>query len=92
MLNKVETELVRIFSENLVDMYQLELVEESGINTDFSVLGINSVEFMRLMVAIENELDIEFTDEHMDNAFRLDSLKDLAALIDTEYEILSDLS
>jgi len=87
MLNKIEVELVRIFKENLADSYQIELIEKSGIDTPFSMLGINSVEFMRLMVAIENEMDIEFSDEHMDNAYQLDAVKDLAELIQADYQV-----
>lgn len=43
---------------------------EDVMDVDFQELGINSIAFVRLIVALENEFDVEFDDGSLDvNSF-----------------------
>ena len=42
-----------------------ELDVEEHIDHDLSTLGINSIQYIRIIVAIEEEYDMEFSDESL---------------------------
>jgi len=39
---------------------------EIGLNDEFKNIGLNSISFVRLVVALEDKFGIEFSDEYLD--------------------------
>lgn len=57
------------FKKTLSDIAEQSFGEEV-MDVDFQELGINSIAFVRLIVALENEFDVEFDDGSLDvNSF-----------------------
>lgn len=52
-----------------------------SVDEDLKSVGINSLNFIKLIIAIENEFDIEFEDEYLDYN-QYSSLKQLAEYVD----------
>lgn len=73
MRNEIESRLLKILRENIeLEDYDGELAEDE----DLLFWGINSITFIKIIVAVEKEFDIEFDEEDLDyNLFRqLDKL------------------
>lgn len=62
-MDNMETKL-RSIIENNIDL--IVPIDDIGTEDDLSVLGINSVSFIKLVVEIEQEFDIEFEDDSLD--------------------------
>lgn len=76
-MKEIKRRLINILKENnVIDNSSEELFSENGLN----VLEINSMTFIRIIIVIEEEFDIEFDDLELD--FQLfGSLDDLVKLI-----------
>ena len=63
-------QVVEAFSEQKLDV--------SALDQDLRVLGLNSISFIKLIIAIENEFNIEMEDEYLEleNFTTLQHLKD----------------
>lgn len=63
---------------------------EKGINadTDLSTLGFNSISYIKLVVAVEEEFNIEFNDEYLDIS-KFDSINSVISYIESEILALS---
>lgn len=55
--------IIEIISATLEDESVKEMLEN---NNDLSQLQINSISFIKIVVELENEFDIEFSDEALD--------------------------
>lgn len=76
----IENKVREIVIENVGD----ELENENfGVEDDFSELGINSVSFLKVVVAIETEFDFEFEDDDL-NISNFKNLKSLANYVNTK--------
>lgn len=55
--------------EEIVKKYSNVCIYEKDIKRtdDFESLGLNSLHYIKIVVDIENEFDIEFDDENLDN-------------------------
>jgi acyl carrier protein len=79
MSKVVETRLIKVFKENCEDT---DLVDKIGLNDSLVELGLNSVEFIKLIVIIEKEFEFEFDDDRLDyNKFS--TLRDLVEYIES---------
>lgn len=59
---------------------QERVIDESGWNENLMNVGITSIEFIRLMVAVEEAFGIEFPDEALDIA-KYPTLKAIGELV-----------
>lgn len=60
MSNQMETKMKEI----IVECGELEIAAENiGLETELTTLGINSISFIKIVVAIESEFDMEFDDD-----------------------------
>lgn len=70
----IEKKIVQIVIENINMPKSMETI---GLDMKLSDIGINSITFIKIIVAIENEFDIEFSDEDLN----CDKFPDLECLI-----------
>lgn len=63
--------------------FEEKAVEDLKTDTSLLELGINSVSFIKAVVAIENEFDLEFQDENLDLA-RFRTYGDILSVIEDE--------
>lgn len=63
MLKNIETRLKSLIKQ----VYgEAELIDNIRLDDSLAILGINSVDFIKLIVLIENEFEIEFDDTHLE--------------------------
>lgn len=81
-MEEIKSRLINILKENnIID----DSSESSFIENGLNVLGINSMTFIKVIVVVEEEFDIEFDDLELD--FQLfGSLDDLVKLIQKKVE------
>jgi len=73
----VKSKIIRIIVENSEN----DMIEEYlQANDDLSKIGFNSISFIKTVVDIENEFDIEFEDEALDYSLFL-SLENLCKYV-----------
>ncbi|WP_341282692.1 phosphopantetheine-binding protein [Paenibacillus sp. FSL H8-0537] len=51
------------FNEILQKNIELLTIDESVLQSDLETVGLNSISFVKLIVALENEFDVEFENE-----------------------------
>ncbi|WP_338556382.1 phosphopantetheine-binding protein [Paenibacillus sp. KS-LC4] len=51
------------FYEILQKNMELLTIDESVLQSDLETVGLNSISFVKLIVALENEFDVEFENE-----------------------------
>lgn len=62
-------------TEEAFELIKKTLEEKEGekvkinMNDEFKNIGLNSISFIRLVVALEEKYDIEFSDEHLDHEY-----------------------
>ncbi|MCK4257915.1 MAG: hypothetical protein KAX49_02995 [Halanaerobiales bacterium] len=61
-MNQIEKRLLKVFQENLSGR---EIEESTLMDTDLVDLDINSLNFIKIVVALEEEFDIEFEDSQL---------------------------
>ncbi|MCX8132079.1 MAG: phosphopantetheine-binding protein [Clostridia bacterium] len=68
MSNEVESRIIAILNKQLSELAGKEIeIEDELIN-----LGINSVEFIKAIIALEKEFDLDLEDEDLDfNRFKV---------------------
>lgn len=76
-MNQIEMRLVRVLKATTGK----NVDDEAMLNSDFTDLGINSLSFIKLVVAMEEEFDIEFDDTQI-NYELFGTVKELAAIIE----------
>lgn len=77
MSNEIERKLREIFKNNL------DVEGEIGLEDNLGTIGLNSVSFIKIIVAIEKEFDIEFEDESLNyNVFK--NIKELIIYIENK--------
>lgn len=62
MNTDIEKKIREIFGNFVKDK---EIAGEMGIDRPLEGLGINSVDFIKILVMVENEFDIEFSDDDL---------------------------
>ncbi|MCM3133485.1 phosphopantetheine-binding protein [Paenibacillus polysaccharolyticus] len=62
----------------VVEMFSEQKLDVSALDQDLRVLGLNSISFIKLIIALENEFNIEMEDEYLEleNFTTLQHLKD----------------
>ncbi|PKQ89079.1 hypothetical protein CXK86_21120 [Paenibacillus sp. BGI2013] len=62
----------------VVEMFSEQKLDVSALDEDLRVLGLNSISFIKLIIALENEFNIEMDDEYLEleNFTTLQHLKD----------------
>jgi acyl carrier protein len=73
IIDKLIPVIASIFSNNEI--------KNVTLHTQFSELGIDSVSFIQLIVEMENEFDIEFSDDDL-MISEFETIKDLVARIE----------
>ena len=63
MSQSIEEKVLQIIKTN-IDLEDPS--EEIGLEDDLLLLGINSISFVKIVVALEDEFDMEFDDEDLD--------------------------
>lgn len=76
-MNQIEMRLVKVLKATTGK----NVDDEAMLNSDFTDLGINSLSFIKLVVAMEEEFDIEFDDTQI-NYELFGTVKELAAIIE----------
>lgn len=61
-MNEMEMKLVKVLRENITVP---EMGDEALLKSDMQSLGINSLNFIKLIVGIEQEFDIEIDDSQL---------------------------
>lgn len=69
----IEEKIKEILAENLENKIPAEQI---NADNDLKDLGINSISFIKIIVGLETEFDIEFDDEDLD-ASKFATIKDL---------------
>ncbi|SFE22726.1 acyl carrier protein [Paenibacillus algorifonticola] len=66
------------FYEILQKNIELLSIDESVLKSDLETVGLNSISFVKLIVALENEFDVEFENEILiiDHFATLEQFKD----------------
>lgn len=77
MYSELESKVKEIVISNLGDKYDLSGM---GLNDRFDIFGINSINFIRIVVSIETEFGFEFEDEYL-NAEKITNLRELVDYI-----------
>lgn len=77
-MSDIEMRLIKILKENIANS---SLDDEKLLNSDMQGLGVNSLNFIKIIVAIEQEFDIEIDDSQL-NYQLFGSIKDIVALIE----------
>lgn len=63
MSDQMETRVKEI----IVEYGELEIASEDiGLETNLTTIGINSISFIKIIVAIESEFNMEFDDDGLD--------------------------
>ncbi len=77
MNTNVEEKVKKIFTENLVEFD----IGEIDLNQNLIEQGVNSIIFIKVVIAIEKEFGFEFEDKdlNLDNFLNLDKLVDYVA-------------
>ncbi len=77
MNTNVEEKVKKIFTENLVEFD----IGEIDLNQNLIEQGVNSIIFIKVVIAIEKEFGFEFGDKdlNLDNFLNLDKLVDYVA-------------
>ncbi|PJN52292.1 hypothetical protein PAEAM_46970 [Paenibacillus sp. GM1FR] len=62
----------------VVEMFSEQKLDVGALDEDLRVLGLNSISFIKLIIALENEFNIEMDDEYLEleNFTTLQHLKD----------------
>lgn len=81
-LNEIVEKLKELLYMNLKDQEDLEI----GLDDNLILLGLNSITFIKIVVACENEFDIEFDDDMLDYEI-FDSLRKLSECIKNKMEV-----
>lgn len=79
-MNETEIKVVRILKENTGNQ---AMDDNEVLHQNFRDLGINSLNFIKVVVAIEDEFDVVFEDNQM-NYELFGSVKDIVSLISKE--------
>lgn len=75
MRNQIEIKLRNLLNDNI----KLNVpIEKLSIEDDLNYLGVNSILYIKLIVAIEDEFDIEFDNDYL----AVGSLKNLNMFMD----------
>ena len=76
--NDIQNRLVKLIKDNtkVTDESINSLVDDNSLSS----LGINSIEFVKIAVAIETEFDIEFQDNDLD-ASKFQTIDDIIGYI-----------
>lgn len=64
MLEEIQGRLIKVMKETLGDF--VEGISTIKPDDDLSSFGVNSVNFIKLVVAVEEEFGFEFDDEQLD--------------------------
>lgn len=62
MSENIRERVLTMLKENIEDDYEWDKIEDDD---DLAMLGVNSVTFIKLVVATEMEFDIEWDDENL---------------------------
>jgi len=62
-MEEIKKVIKRIVQENTNDNYELT---EEDFTADLKMIQINSIQFIKIIVEIENEFDFEFGDDVLD--------------------------
>ncbi len=81
-MNEIEKKVVRILKEN---SDKKDLSDEQVLENDFRGLGVNSLNFIKIVVAIEEEFDIVFDDAQI-NYELFGNVKDIVKIVEKEVE------
>jgi len=74
MDNLIETKVREIIKENAELIVP---IEEIGLDDDITNIGINSISFIKVVVAAETEFEFEFEDDDLD----FSGFKDIRSII-----------
>lgn len=77
-MTQTEMRLVKVLKEVTG---KTEIADEVMLTNDFTDLGVNSLSFIKLVVAIEEEFDVEFEDSQI-NYELFGTVQSLAELLD----------
>lgn len=75
MLNDIENRIRKVLKEKFPNIPELQ---EAGLHSDLSDCGINSMSFIKLIVALEAEFGFEFDDEKLE----IEKVKTIQDIID----------
>lgn len=75
-MNNIEKKIIEIFRVAINISKDINITPDVFINT----LEVNSLNFLKIIVEIEDSFDIEFDDEEL-NFNRFNSIKDIAELV-----------
>ncbi len=83
MLNKVEKKVLEIINEHIKEILLEKEVNEVNIDEKIVETGINSIMFIKIIVALEMEFGIEFEDGNLDIS-KFITIRDLAKYIESQ--------
>jgi len=76
MRNAIEVKVKEVLKENL----ELEKnIESIGFEEDLVVKGMNSIKFLKVIVALEEALDIDFDEEELN----IENFRTISSIIST---------
>lgn len=78
MGKSVESVLKSIISDTFEENSS---IEDIGLDSPLNDIGINSISFIKIVVAIESEFNIEFEDEYLEYS-KWNTLNDIISYID----------
>ncbi len=81
-MNDVQERTLVIVKKQLQDTAQ---DTEIGLESDLSSIGLNSVIFIKIVVDLENEFDIEFANEDLEYG-RFKNINDICDYISNKFE------
>ncbi len=78
MSEMVETRLKKVIKENYKD-----IADNIRLDETLAAFGLNSVEFVKLVVKLEKEFGFEFDNEHLDFA-KFSTIRDIVDYIESK--------
>ncbi len=78
MSEMVETRLKKVIKENYKD-----IADNIRLDETLAAFGLNSVEFVKLVVMLEKEFGFEFDNEHLDFA-KFSTIRDIVDYIESK--------
>lgn len=80
MSEMVETRLKKVIKENYKAS---DIADNIRVDETLAAFGLNSVEFVKLVVMLENEFGFEFDNEHLDFA-KFSTIRDIVDYVESK--------